>query len=80
MMIVMTVRAICHQKFRFGVLQTYREETEQLFKLIKLKEDSKLLLTSMDLGNVRNVIQLSDQDLHDIITLFSRQDLRDPNF
>jgi hypothetical protein len=34
----------------------------------------------MDLGNVRNMIQLSDQDLHDITSSFSRQDLSDPNF
>jgi hypothetical protein len=34
----------------------------------------------MDLGNVRNMIQLSDQDVHDITSLFSRQDLRDSNF
>jgi hypothetical protein len=53
---------------------------EKLFKLIKFNEDSKLLLTSMDLGNVRNMIQQSDQDLHDITSLFSRQDLRDPQF
>ena len=53
---------------------------EKLFKLIKINEHSKFLITSMDLGNVRNMIQLSDQDLHDVISLFSRQDLRDPNF
>jgi hypothetical protein len=53
---------------------------ERLFKLIKFNEESKLLLTSMDLGNVRNMIQLSDQDLYDITSLFSRQDLRNPNF
>jgi hypothetical protein len=34
----------------------------------------------MDLVNVRNMIQLSDLDIHDIISLFSRQDLRDPHF
>jgi hypothetical protein len=53
---------------------------EKLFKLIKLNEDSKFLITSMDLGNVRNIIQLSDQDLHDITSLLSRQNLRAPNF
>jgi hypothetical protein len=53
---------------------------EKLFKLIKFNEESKLLFTSIDVGNVRNMIQLSDQDLHDITSLFSRQDLRDPYF
>jgi hypothetical protein len=53
---------------------------EKLFKLIKINEDSKFLITPMDLDNVRNMIQLSGQDLHDITSLFSCQDLRDPNF
>jgi hypothetical protein len=52
----------------------------KLFKVIKSNEDSKLLLISMDLGNVGNMIQLSDPDLHDATSLFSRQDLRNPNF
>jgi hypothetical protein len=34
----------------------------------------------MNLSNVKNMIQLSDQDLNDITSLFSRQDLRDPTF
>jgi hypothetical protein len=53
---------------------------KKLFKLIKINEDSKFLITSMNPGNVRNMIQLSDQDLHDITSLFSRQDLRDTDF
>jgi hypothetical protein len=53
---------------------------EKLFKLIKQNEDSKFLLTSVDLGNVRNMIQLSDQDPHDVTSIFSRQDLRDSSF
>jgi hypothetical protein len=48
--------------------------------LSKLNEDSKFLLTSMDLGNVKGMIQLSDQDLHDVTSIFSRQDLRDSSF
>jgi hypothetical protein len=52
----------------------------KLFKIIKLIEDSKFLIISMDLGNVGNMIQLSDKDLHDATSLFSRQDLRDPKF
>jgi hypothetical protein len=53
---------------------------DKLFNVIKLNEDSKFLLISMGLGNVENIIQLSDQDLHDANSLFSPQDLRDPNF
>jgi hypothetical protein len=34
----------------------------------------------MELGNVKDMIQLSDQDLHDATSLFRCQDLRHPNF
>jgi hypothetical protein len=64
MMIVITVRAIRHPKCHFGVLQTY----------------SKFLVISIELGNVKNMVQLSDQDLHDATGQCPRQDLRDPNF
>jgi hypothetical protein len=53
---------------------------DKLYKVIKLKEDSKFLLVSMGLGNVRNTIQLSEQELHDATSLFYHQDLKDPNF
>jgi hypothetical protein len=53
---------------------------DKLFKVIKLNEDSKFLINSMDLGNVRNIIHLSDNDLHDATSLFSRQDLQDTSF
>jgi hypothetical protein len=53
---------------------------ENLFKLIKLHYDKKFLMISMNLCNVRNMIQLSDQVLQDVTELFSRQNLRNPNF
>jgi hypothetical protein len=53
---------------------------ENVFKLIKLHDDVKILIISMNLCNVRNMIQLSGQVLQDVTDLFSRQDLSDPIF
>jgi hypothetical protein len=46
---------------------------KNLFKLIQLQEDIRFLIISINLCNVRNMIQLSDQVLDDITSLFSRQ-------
>jgi hypothetical protein len=48
--------------------------------VVKLNEDSKFLIISMEKENVRKMIQLSDLDLQNATSLFSRQDLCDPNF
>jgi len=53
---------------------------ENLLKLIKLNGDSKELIISLNVCTVKNMIQLSDQDIDDVTNLFSRQDLRNPNF
>jgi hypothetical protein len=53
---------------------------ENLFKLIKLYDDTNFLVISMNLCNIRNMIQLCYQVLQDVMDLFSRQDLRNPNF
>jgi hypothetical protein len=53
---------------------------ERVFKLTKLHEDANFLIISIDLCNVRNVIQLSDQFLHNVTSLFFHQDLINPNF
>jgi hypothetical protein len=79
-MIVMTVRAICHPKCYFGGSLDFSAGMDKLFRVIELNEGSKLLIIFIDLGNVRNMIHLSDQDQHDGTSLFSRQDLRDTIF
>ena len=53
---------------------------ENLLKLIKLNEDSKYLIISLNICTVKNMIQLSEQNIDDVTNLFSRQDLRNPNF
>jgi hypothetical protein len=73
-------KSISSSKILFCGYPDLSRGIEKLFELIKLHEDSMLLLTSMDLGNDRNMIQLSDQELHDVTSIFSRQDLRDSSF
>jgi hypothetical protein len=53
---------------------------KNVFKLIKRNEDARFLFISMNLCNVKNMIQLSDQVLHGVTSLFSRQNPRDHNF
>jgi hypothetical protein len=50
---------------------------ENLFDAMGLHEKSKSLIISMNLCSIKNMIQLSEQDFHDIVTLFPRQDLRE---
>jgi hypothetical protein len=69
-----------HLKLSFWGSPDLSVGVENLFKLIKLHEDARFLIISLNLCNVGNMIQLSDQVLHDVTTLFSRQGLRDPNF
>ena len=53
---------------------------ETILTAIDLNDDSRLLITSMNLCNIKNMIQLSNLDLEDVGNLFSRKDLRDSNF
>jgi hypothetical protein len=45
-----------------------------------LYEKSKSLIISMNLCGIKNMIQLSEQDFHDVVNLFPRQDLRESVF
>jgi hypothetical protein len=53
---------------------------ENLFEVMGLYNKSKSLIISMNLCSVKNMIQLSNLDLHDLGNMFSRQDLRDSVF
>jgi hypothetical protein len=53
---------------------------ESLFNAMDLSDNAKSLIISMNLCNMKNMIQLSNLDLHDVSNLFSRKDLRDSNF
>ena len=45
-----------------------------------LDEKSKSLIISMNLCSIKNMIQLSELDFHDVVNLFPRQDLRESVF
>jgi hypothetical protein len=53
---------------------------ENLFEVMGLYDKSKSLIISMNLCSIKNMIQLSNLDLHDFGNMFSRQDLRDSVF
>jgi hypothetical protein len=54
--------------------------TERLFEVMGLYNKSKTLIISMNLCSNKNIIQLSNLNLHDFGNMFSRQDLRDSVF
>ncbi len=45
-----------------------------------LDDNSKSLIVAMNLCSIKDMIQWSNLDLHEIGTLFSRQNLRDSAF
>ena len=53
---------------------------EALFTAMDVSENSKSLIISMNIFNMKKTIQLSNLDLHDVSNLFSRKDLRDSTF
>jgi hypothetical protein len=53
---------------------------ENLFNDMDLSDKSKSLTISINLCNMKNMIQLSNLDLDVISNLFSRKDLRDSDF
>jgi hypothetical protein len=53
---------------------------ESLFDAMGLYEKSKSLIISMILCSVKNMIQRSELDLHEVVILFPRQDLRESVF
>ena len=53
---------------------------EALFTALDLSDNSKSLIISMNLCNMKNMIQLSNLDQHDVSELSSCKDLRDSSF
>jgi hypothetical protein len=53
---------------------------EKLFNAMNLCENSKSLIISINLCNVKNMIHLSNLELDELSSLFSRRDLRDSSF
>jgi hypothetical protein len=53
---------------------------EKLFNAMNLCENSKSLIISINLCNIKNMIHLSNLELDDLRSLFSSRDLRDSSF
>jgi hypothetical protein len=53
---------------------------EKLFNTMNLCENSKSLIISINLCNIKNMIHLSKLELDELSGLFSRRDLRDSSF
>jgi hypothetical protein len=53
---------------------------EMLFNAMNLCETSKPLIISINLCNIKNMIHLSNLELDEFSSLFSRRDLRDSSF
>jgi hypothetical protein len=53
---------------------------EKLFYEMNLCDNSKSLIISINLCNIKNMIHLSNLELDELISLFSRRDLRDSSF
>jgi hypothetical protein len=53
---------------------------EKLSNAMNLCDNSKSLIISINLCNIKNMIHLSNLELHELCTLFSRKDLRDSSF
>jgi hypothetical protein len=52
-------------------------QMEALVTAMNLSDSSKSLIIRMNLCKTKNIIQLSNLELHDVSDLFSRKDLRD---
>jgi hypothetical protein len=68
-----------HLKCPFGVHQNHPQESN-FFDAMNECENSKLLIISINLCNIKNMIHISSLELDELSSLFSRRDLRDSNF
>jgi hypothetical protein len=55
-------------------------EIEKLFHAMNLSDNSKSLIISMNLCNIKNMTHLSNLELDELSSFFSRRDLRDSSF
>jgi hypothetical protein len=68
-----------HPKCPFGV-HHLSPEIEKLFNAMNLRDNSKSLIISLNLCNIKNMIHLSNFELDELSSLFSRRDLRNSSF
>jgi hypothetical protein len=75
-----TIQGNKHPKCPFGVQTDLSPGIEKLFDAMNLCENSKSFIISINLHNIKNMIHLSNLELDELSSLFSRKDLRDSNF
>jgi hypothetical protein len=68
------------KKMSFWVSPDLSPGIEKLFYAMNLCDNSKSLIISINLCNIKNMIHLSNLELDKISSLFSRRDLRDSSF
>jgi hypothetical protein len=67
-------------KMSFWGSQDSSTVIEKLFHALNLCENSKSLIISVNLCNIKNMIHLSNLELDEHSSLFSRRDLRDSSY
>jgi hypothetical protein len=67
-------------KMYFWGLPDLSPGIEKLFNAMNLCDNSKSLLISINLCNIKNMIHLSNLELDELSSLFSQKDLRDSSF
>jgi hypothetical protein len=77
---IVTIKVNHHPKYPFGVDQNYPTGIEKLFNAMNLYDNSKSLIISINLCNIKNMIHLSNLELDDLSSLFSHRNLRDSSF
>jgi hypothetical protein len=73
-------KSISSSKMSFWGSPDLSPGIEKLFNAINPCENSKLLIISINLCNIKNMIHLSNLELHELSSLFSQKDLRDSRF
>jgi hypothetical protein len=73
-------KSIASSKISFWGSPDLSPGIEKLFNTINPCENSKSLIISMNLCNIKNMIHLSNMELDELRSLFSRRDLRDSSF
>jgi hypothetical protein len=77
--VTVTTKINHHQKSPFGVHQTY-PGIEKLFNAMNLCDNSKSLIISINLCSIKNMIHVSNLELDELGSLFSRKDLQNSSF
>jgi hypothetical protein len=77
---IATVKVNHHPKCPFWGSPDLSPGIEKLFNAMNRCENSKSLIISINLCNIKNMIHQSNSELDELSSLFSRRGLRDSSF